>query len=264
MQKGKNGKRTKKIVIGNWKMNPANLAHAKRIIAATKKTARILEHTIVVSCPPFPFISYALSKVPVMGVGAQNVSFEESGPFTGEVSASMLADMGVSYVILGHSERRKMGETDTDISKKASVTAQVGMTAVVCIGEEVRDVEGGYLSFLKEEIKNSLVGFPKKNISEGKLIIAYEPIWAIGAKEAMTPAAINEMSIFIKKTLSDIYGQSEGIEVPILYGGSVNFRNAADIVSQGGVDGLLVGRESVNQPGFSELLKAVDMITHSK
>jgi triosephosphate isomerase len=120
----------------------------------------------------------------------------------------------------------------------------------------VRDDQGAYLDFLKNQIKNSLAGFPKKSLS--KLIVAYEPVWAIGAKEAMTPAIVCEMAIFIKKVLSDMYGQDEVASVPVLYGGSVNFRNAADIVKLGGVDGLLVGRESINMAGFPDLLKAVD------
>jgi triosephosphate isomerase len=268
MQRRKiSGKKSKKLVIGNWKMNPATVAHAKRIILATKKTARTLSRTAVVMCPPFLFLPYALprggsvknAKDP--GVGAQNVYFEEGGAFTGEVSTQMLADMGLSHVIVGHSERRKMGETSEIVAKKAIATAMTRLAAVVCIGEETRDQEGVYLDFIKEQIKASLAGFPKKLVTDGKLVIAYEPIWAIGAKEAMTPALIHEMSIFIKKVLSDLYGQAEATAVPILYGGSVNFRNAADIVSVGDVDGLLVGRESVNQPGFSELLRAVDMVT---
>jgi len=262
-------KKNKKLVIGNWKMNPATVAHAKRIIAATRKTARVLEHTSVVMCPPFPFLDIALPRRTATGAlvntkdpsaGAQNVYFEEGGAFTGEVSASMLADMKLSHVVVGHSERRAMGETDAVVAKKAVAVAGAGMIAVVCVGDASRSQDGAYLGFVKEQIKASVAGFSKKAVVDGKLVIAYEPIWAIGAKEAMTPALIHEMGIFIKKVLSDIYGQEEAMSVPILYGGSVNFRNAADIVGIGGVDGLLVGRESVNQPGFSELLKAVDMV----
>ena len=259
-------RKQKKLVIGNWKMNPATVAHAKRIIVATKKTARILEHTSVVMCPPFPFITYALPRGGAAGhakdpkVGAQDVSFEEAGPFTGDVSVAMLADMGLSYVIVGHSERRKTGETNDIVARKAIAAAAGGLVAVVCVGEETRDTDGAYLDFIKEQIKSSLVGFSRKAVTDGKLVIAYEPIWAIGAKDAMTPGAIHEIGIFIKKVLSDIYGQDEATTVLILYGGSVNFRNAADIIAMGDVDGLLVGRESVNQPGFSELLRAVDMV----
>ena len=256
-------------------MNPLTVAHAKRIVAEIRKTVRKIEHTTVVACPPFPFISFAIPKIASASVsenskkavskakgvllgGAQNVFFEESGAFTGEVSASMLADMGVSYVIVGHSERRKMGETDETISKKVNMVADKGMMAVLCVGEQDRDGQGAYLDFLKEQIRTSLTNFPKKALAQ--LIVAYEPVWAIGAKEAMTPGLIHEMTIFIKKTLSDMFGQEGAMTVPILYGGSVNFRNAAEIISVGEVDGLLVGRESVNPPGFDELLKVVDMI----
>jgi len=149
-----------------------------------------------------------------------------------------------------------------DVSKKAAAAVQANMTAVLCIGEKTRDDLGEYLDVVRDEIKASLQVFPKRAL--GQLIIAYEPIWAVGAKAAMTPAAIHEMVIFIKKVLSDIYGQVSAVEVPILYGGSVNFRNAADIIALGQVDGLLVGRESVNVPGFVELLKTVDAINIEK
>ena len=145
-----------------------------------------------------------------------------------------------------------------DVSKKAAAVVQTGMTAVLCIGEKTRDDLGEYLDVVRDELKASLQAFPKRALDQ--LIIAYEPIWAVGAKAAMTPATIHEMVIFIKKVLSDIYGQENAVEVPILYGGSVNFRNAADIIALGQVDGLLVGRESVNVPGFVELLKTVDEI----
>ena len=121
-----------------------------------------------------------------------------------------------------------------------------------------RDSHAIYLETLKNQIKNSLVKVPKKLISQ--LIVAYEPVWTIGAKEAVEPAIIEEMAIFVRKVLSDIFGQENAIKTPILYGGSINFRNAPEIITRGKVDGLLVGRESVNTPGFVELLKAVDAV----
>ena len=245
----------KKIVIGNWKMNPTTLEQAKKIIADIKKSAGKVKNVVVVACPPFPYVGLVGSKGQLFS-GAQNVHFEDSGAYTGEVSASILVDLGLKYVIVGHSERRKMGETSDVVAKKAAATAAAGMTAVVCIGESVRDAQGDYIEPLKEQIKQSLQGFTKKSLS--KLIVAYEPVWTSGAKEAMTPALIHETVIFIKKTLADIFGQHETSNVPILYGGSVNFRNAADIITLGEVDGLLVGRESINPPGFADLLKAVD------
>jgi triosephosphate isomerase len=273
MAKKNSRKSGQKVVIGNWKMNPLTSAEAKRIIASVKKSAKKLTRTKVVMCPPFPFIGYALPKQPVksgakevLSVGAQDAFYEDQGSFTGEVSARQLADMGLRYVIVGHSERRRTGdtafaaETDAVVAKKANAVALAGMTAVVCVGELTRDSHGEYLEFLKNQIRASLQGFSKKFISDGLLMIAYEPVWAIGAKEAMTPTLIHEMTIFVKKVLADAYGQEEAFDVPILYGGSVNFRNAADIIRAGEVNGLLVGRESVNAPGFAELLTAVDQV----
>jgi triosephosphate isomerase len=283
-KKGEHGK----IVIGNWKMNPPSLEEAKHIITKTRNVTRKLERTTVVVCPPFPFISYVVPRkhrpdIHEIFAGAQNVFFEDSGAFTGEVSTAELVSLGVDYVIVGHSERRypqgtqgavvsapatstapatqvfaSFGESDLEVSKKAAKVAQAGMIAVLCVGEKMRDSTGEYLDVLRDELKASLQVFPKKSLSQ--LIIAYEPIWAIGARTAMTPDLVCETALFIKKVLSDMYGQHEVLNVPILYGGSVNFRNAADIITLGQVDGLLVGRESVNIPGFTELLKAVDAI----
>jgi triosephosphate isomerase len=151
-----------------------------------------------------------------------------------------------------------MGETDEMVSKKIALAIDTGLKPILCVGESEHDSHGVYLDTLKNQIKMSLQKVQKKYISE--LIIAYEPIWAIGAKEPMSTSVINEMVIFVKKVVSDMYGHENGISIPVLYGGSVSFRNAADIVSNGGVNGLLVGRESINPEGFVELLKAVDAI----
>jgi triosephosphate isomerase len=250
----------KKIVIGNWKMNPASYSEALKIFNSIKRFSDKLNSTDIVLCPPFiyqqPFIKK--NKDNKVLIGAQNVFSEEQGAFTGEISVKMLKDIGITHVIVGHSERRSKGETDEDIAKKSHLLLDAGMYSIVCIGEKERDANGNYLNFIKEQIKNSLSKVTKKTVN--KLIIAYEPIWAIGAKEAMGPADILEMTLFIKKVISDMFGQSEVLNVPILYGGSVNFKNAGDIIRQGQVNGLLVGRESVNSIGFIELLKAVDTI----
>jgi triosephosphate isomerase len=248
-----------KLIVGNWKMNPVTLDEAKRILRSVRRTAADLTSTKVVVCPPFTYIPTSLSaKKSVVAVGAQNVFPENQGSFTGEIGPLMLKNMGVEYVIVGHSERRKMGETDEDVSKKVRVLLDENIQPILCVGEAEHDQGGLYLDILKAQIKNSLAKVQKKYA--GNIIIAYEPIWAIGAKESMDPKIIHEMSIFIKKVLSDIFGHDEAMSTPILYGGSVNFRNAGDIISLGKVDGLLVGRESVNTPGFVELLKTVDII----
>jgi triosephosphate isomerase (TIM) len=250
----------RKLIVGNWKMNPDTTAEAKRIIKETRKATANLAHTDVVVCPPFVhanFVLSARSSTP-LELGAQNVFTEERGSFTGEIGAPMLRDLGVSHVIIGHSERRAMGESDETITKKTFETIEAGMTAIVCVGEKSHDAQGEYLNPLRDQVKSALSRIAKKNVKQ--IVIAYEPIWAIGAKEAMDPGVVQEMAIFIRKVLSDIYGQNEASSVRILYGGSVNFRNAPEIITKGGVDGLLVGRESVNSAGFVELLKAVDML----
>lgn len=254
----------RKIIVGNWKMNPVTFEEAQHIYKKAKAAATKLTSTQVVMCPPFVYIpKFVPSKTgakvkPVVSIGAQNVSTEPMGAHTGEVSAPMLKDLGATHVIVGHSERRTAGETDEAVSKKAFAVLEAGMRPIVCVGEAVHDSQGMYLETLKNQIKNSLSKVPKKLFKE--IIVAYEPVWAIGAKEPMEAPMIEEMAIFIKKVLSDLADQDSARSIPILYGGSINFRNAPDIMTRGKVDGLLVGRESVNAPGFVELLKAVDVL----
>ncbi len=250
----------KKLIIGNWKMNPATLDDAKKIIRKTRLIANKLKHTEVVACPPFVYIPSAISKKGhnTLKVGAQTVSYEESGPHTGEVGAAMLRDMGVKYVIAGHSETRAKGESDEMVSKRMKAIVESGMNAILCVGEKVRDEGGIYLETLKNQIRDSLAGIAGQQAKN--IILAYEPVWAIGAKEAMNPEQVYEMSLFVKKVFSDVFSQDQAMKVTVLYGGAVNFRNAYDIVKTGQVDGLLIGRESINLPGFVELLKIVDSI----
>jgi triosephosphate isomerase len=251
---------SRKIVIGNWKMNPAGLDLARRIALRTRRAAAKLEHTDVIACPPFPFIQACVSRKQPnpLQVGAQSVSIFEAGAHTGEVGADMLRSLGAVCAIVGHSEERERGDTDAVVSKKIARVVEAGMTAVVCVGEKAREEGGAHFDFLKGEIKNTFAGIRADKVR--RIILAYEPIWAVGAKDAMAPSEICEMSIFVKKAFADIFGHEAGLRVRVLYGGAVNFRNAQDIVRIGKVDGLLVGRESVNMPGFIELLKAVDAV----
>ncbi len=251
-------KKYKKIVIGNWKENPSTHEAAKNIVKNIKRVASQLKKTITVLCPPFVFLSDLGKGEQPYSKGAQDVSVFEVGSHTGEVSAEMLRDCEVEYTIVGHSERRKMGETDAVVANKIVALHFAGVTAVMCVGEDNRDSGGQYLDILKNQIKHSLAGVEKKNLSY--LAVAYEPVWAIGATQAMSGADVHETTIFIKKTLVDLFGQEYVTKIPILYGGSVNFRNAGEIVRDGHVDGLLVGRESINPEGFNEILKVVDAI----
>ena len=251
----------KHLIVGNWKMNPVTLEEAKKIARKIKNAAVKLEQSEVIMCPPFPFISTCKGKRSLKHVhmGAQSVSVEENtGPFTGEVSAVMMKDIGVEYVIVGHSEQRKRGDTDEIVSRRMNAVLSAGLTPILCVGEEKRDENGEYLEGLKKQIKASCADLVKKYARS--IIVAYEPVWAIGATEAMKPEDMYETSLFIKKVLADMYGSTTGLKATVLYGGSVTFRNAPDMIKIGKVDGLLVGRESVNSAGFVELMKAVDQI----
>lgn len=246
----------KKIIIGNWKMNPSSLDEAKRIFAKTRAASNKFSIVEVVACPPAVYISNFFKKIGEnMSLGSQDVSYEEGGSHTGEISVSMLKDLDVNYVIVGHSERRAKGEDEISIKRKIKMVLDVGMKAVVCFGEKERDENGLYLDNLKDQMKKVLEGLDTNHPEN--IIIVYEPIWAIGASEAMRPDDIYETSIFLRKVFSDIFGQELSMKIKILYGGAVNSRNAYDILSVGKVDGFLVGRESVNIAGFTELIKVV-------
>lgn len=255
----------KRLVVGNWKMNPETFEAAKAIARKTRAVCARLSSTEVVVCPPFPFIPAALSRkrTPGFRMGAQSVSLEASGPHTGQVNSQMLKSLGVEFVIAGHSEERQAGVTSAEISRKISMILDAGLTAVVCFGEKARDENGAHLDLLKSQIMETFAGVSVEKTRD--VVLAYEPIWAISAKDhanqAMLPEQVYEMSLFVKKVFADVFGQDAGLKVRVLYGGSVNFRNAGDIVKIGKVDGLLVGRESVNIPGFKELIKAVDAIS---
>ncbi|MEI6238129.1 MAG: triose-phosphate isomerase [bacterium] len=249
-----------KFVVGNWKMSPVSPLEAKKIAISIKKCASVLSKVTTVFAPPsiyLPLISRLCAKGEVK-LSSQNVSIFKDGAHTGEVNAEMLKNSGVSFCIVGHSERRALGETDAQVSEKVNLLLENGIRPVICVGEGEHDHQGVYLEFLQNEIKNSLKGVTKKNASE--IIIAYEPIWAVGAKEPMQNSDIHETTLFIKKVLTDIFGQEMAFSIPILYGGSVNMRNAKDIVMMGQVDGLLVGRESLNPIGFNSMLKEINSI----
>lgn len=242
-------------------MYPASLKDAKAKFTAIKKVASKLTNVQTVICPPFVYIS-ELKKL-VTGhrvvVGAQNAWFETEGAFTGEVSLSMLASVGAQYVIIGHSERRALGETDELVNKKVLAGVKAKLSVVLCVGERARDADGVYLKFVTEQIKEALHGVQKKELK--KIVIAYEPIWAVG-KNAVHPASPDdalEVSILIKRTLADLYGKDSNV-IQILYGGSVDAKNAWEFLLKSQVDGLLIGRASLDPKVFGEILKSADQI----
>jgi triosephosphate isomerase len=253
----------KKIIIANWKLNPIGTKKAKSLFSDIKKIASKLRNVQTVICPPFLYIN-DLQKL-VTGhrvvVGAQDAFFKNKGAYTGEVSTSMLKDSGVKYIIIGHSERRALGETNEIVNKKVISALKEDMNIVVCIGEKVRDENAEYLDFIKNEIKESLLGVQKSKFN--KIIIAYEPIWAIGGSGGGipdSPSETMETILFIRKILSELFGKKIAMSTPVLYGGSVNRKNAKGFLVDGGVQGLLVGGASLDAKHFGDILKIADKI----
>jgi len=169
----------------------------------------------------------------------------------------MLKDLRCEYIIVGHSERRAIGDSDLIVAEKVSKTIEAGMKAVLCVGEKDRDHGGEYLRQLEEQIHHSLAKLNKKKFSG--LIVAYEPIWAVGkGHEAIDGHALHQITLFIKKVLVDIFGKKVGMNVPILYGGSVDADNCKEIMDYGAVDGLLVGRASLNPHVFADIIRIIE------
>jgi triosephosphate isomerase len=245
----------KKIIIGNWKMNPATPADAENIFKGIKRIAERAPTAQTIICPPYIFIEKLLKlkgRSKKIQVGAQDMSEESSGAFTGEISGNILKNLGATYVILGHSERRKRGETDELINKKVLQALEVKLTPIICIGEKVRDEDGKYLGFIKSQLDKALYRVPVSALN--KIIIAYEPIWAIGATQAMNPHDIHGTTILIRRTLIDLF-KTKQVKTPILYGGSVDPQNARGILTEGEADGLLIGRQSLDPKSFSEIIQ---------
>jgi triosephosphate isomerase len=248
-------KETNKVIIANWKMNPYSKKEAEIIFKNISNSIKNLKNVEVIVCPPFPYL-YIKEKIKnkKLKLGSQDVFSLQEGPYTGEVSIKMLKNLGVEYVIIGHSERRMIGDTNDIVNKKILITLKSKINPIFCVGENVRDANGFYLSFIKEQIEEGLKGVIKSQIKN--IIIAYEPVWAIGdnAKREATPSEFLEIKIFIKKVIADIYDIKTANEIRIIYGGSVHPMNASIFIKEGGALGLLVGRDSLSPNKFSEII----------
>jgi triosephosphate isomerase (TIM) len=244
------------IISGNWKTYVESAADAKKLYAAAKKLGST--KTRIVVAPPTPFIgllaSAGKSKV---AIAAQDVSSFTDSPVTGEVTASMLSKSGVTHVIVGHSERRAHGDTDAIVSEKVRRALAHGLIPVVCVGELERDTEAHYLKEVRSQL--AAVMTPLSQKERLSLIIAYEPVWAIGKSslEAITSADLAEMVLYIRKVLGDFLPGKSAQRIPIIYGGSVDPTNIRDLAAGTGVEGFLPGRASTNASTFSALVKAL-------
>lgn len=245
----------KTIIVANWKMNPLRKKDAKDLFTKIKRKGNNLRTIETIICSPYIYLeSLAPGQTSRITVGAQDTFFEKEGAYTGFISPAMLADLGVRSAIVGHSERRLMGDTNEIVAKKVRALLDYRIRPILCVGEIVRDERGEYLDFLKEEIESAFNRLPEAMLK--LFIIAYEPVWAIGknAQGASTPADFLEKAIFIRKIISDLYSQKVASSIPILYGGSVDERNARSFLRDGKAQGLLVGRASLNLKSFATIL----------
>jgi triosephosphate isomerase len=250
-----------KIVAGNWKMNKT-LEEAN--ILATEVMGMVADevkgNVAVVLCTPFPYllpVKNLLGNNTRISVSAQNCSEHESGAYTGEVSAGMLKSMGVPYVVLGHSERRQFfGEDGKLLAKKIDVAQKNGLTPIFCCGEplEVRE-KGTHETLVKQQVEESLFHLDATALK--KVVIAYEPVWAIGTGKTATAQQAQDMHLVIRKHLASKYGQATADTISILYGGSVNAANAKELFACPDVDGGLVGGASLKSREFTEIVKSI-------
>lgn len=250
----------KKIIIGNWKMNPLSSKEAEKLFDNMAKGMPKTKKTEVVICPPFVFLERMKKISKKITLGAQDAFYGDTGAFTGEISSEMLSLVGVKYVILGHSERRELGEKESDINKKIKSALSSQISPILCVGEKERDAEHNYFNYVKNELEEGLAGVSKNLIS--KIIIAYEPIWAISStpsRRDATPEDSMEMAIFIRKIISDKFGK-DAYGTRIIYGGSVGVKNAGEFLSNGGVDGLLLGKTSLGSEKFLEVVKTCEAL----
>jgi len=250
--------KNQKLIVANWKMNPATLKEAKKIFNDFKKEKIDYKNKTIVFCPPSLYIKElkALYKGSKIFWGAQDAHFEDNGAFTSQISVPMIKDAGARYVIIGHSETRVNANTDEIISKKIFKALKEDMHVLLCIGEKVHDEHATYLDVIGEQIR-SATRFVTPGLTK-KLSIVYEPVWAIGkGAVAMNTHDIHFMTLFIKKELIKKLGKTIGTNIPILYGGSVDSYNAKKIIDEGMIDGILVGRSGLNPTEFAKIINSI-------
>ncbi len=250
-------KKRRKVIAGNWKMNMTP-SQAKELIGEIYGKIKGKKGCDVVVCVPFvdiPVVA-AAAKGTIIKVGAQNVHFEKKGAFTGEISADMLKECGVQYVIVGHSERRQyFGETDATVNLRAKAALDAGLSAIICVGESLAQRESG----ITREVVSSQTKLALENITAEqmeKVIIAYEPIWAIGTGKTATNEQADEVCGIIREVIGDKYGKNVAKSAIIQYGGSMNAKNAEGLLAMPNIDGGLIGGASLKAEDFATIVFA--------
>lgn len=245
------------LVVANWKMNPSTGKAAAQLFAAAKEAVEKAKGVTVVVAPPVIYLREVIG-----GYRGKRITFavqdarpESGGAHTGEISIAQAKDAGVSWVIVGHAEKRAEGESDASVGERVVAVLAARLTPIVCVGERERHPSGDHFTFIKNQLLAAFSDVPAAKAS--KVVIAYEPVWAIGAPQPMHPDLMHEMAIFIRKTLADIY--SKPVAGPVLYGGAIDADTAPVMLKQGYIDGLLVGRASSDAEAFKKLVRAVTL-----
>ncbi len=249
------------VIAGNWKMNK-NIVESVSLVKELKDFVRGIKGVDIVVCPPFTSL-WVVKKVingTNINLGAQNMYWETKGAFTGETSPLMLKDVGCEYVVLGHSERRQyFKETSEEVARKAEAALSVNLIPIVCVGEKLEEKESGKTeSIIKQEIKALFSKIDSTLIA--KIIIAYEPIWAIGTGRSSSSKDANLIIKFIRKLFSSKYGSKIAERIRILYGGSVDPKNIKEFMNESDIDGALVGGASLHALSFSQIIRATKIL----
>jgi len=249
------------IIVGNWKMNNTAV-ESVALVKELKDFIHEIKGVDIVVCPPFTSLGVAKEIINKTNIhlGAQNMYWEAKGAFTGEISPSMLKDMGCEYVILGHSERREhFKETSEEVAKKAKAAFSSNLIPITCVGENLKDKENGKTKNIIEQEVKALFREIDSSLAE-RIIMAYEPIWAIGTGKSASSQDANLISKFIRELFSSEYGNKVAEQIRILYGGSVNPKNIGELMNESDIDGVLVGGASLNALTFSQIIKAAEIL----
>ena len=249
------------VVAGNWKMNK-DLNESVALISEIKNLLNEANNVKMIVCPPYTSLETvnALVKDTKIGLGAQNMCAADSGAFTGAISASMIKSVGCEYVILGHSERRQyFKETSKEVARKTEAALLVNLIPIVCVGENLKERESGKTkAIIEQEIKALFLKID--STLAGRIIVAYEPIWAIGTGRSSSSQDANTIIKFIRELFSSKYGSKIAERIRILYGGSVDPKNIKEFMNESDIDGALVGGASLHALSFSQIVKATEIL----
>jgi len=248
-------KKSVPLIVGNWKLSPVTQADALALASLVAKKHKKNDEPYVAIAPPYVYLHEVQKKITnsTVALAAQNVSDKNMGAFTGEISVLQLKDAGTQFVIIGHSERRAAGETDELIQQKALLVLKHRLTPIVCIGERVRDEKGDFFTFVEKQIQALTKDLPAAQVK--KVVIAYEPIWAIGTGQTATVEDVKEMQLFIESVLTKLFDRKTAKSVRLLYGGSVKPHNAKMLQAGGGMNGFLVGGASLMAEDFLTIIQ---------